>query len=142
MMLEGQQLHVKTKSLEFSSELGNELRVHHAFIRRELALDMANLASYGMHERVMREFMSHLTRAAPMGFRGLQFFILRRFCLRVSTVVRTWPFSFRSFGWILSEETDKNSVQRTVWSPGSAFDMREVSQGVLRARTLRSVARS
>jgi hypothetical protein len=70
VMLEGQQLHVKTKNPELSSELGNELRVHHAFIRRGLALDMANLASYEMHERVMREFMSHLTRAVPMGFKG------------------------------------------------------------------------
>jgi hypothetical protein len=70
VMLEGQQLHLKTKNPELSSELGNELRVHHAFIRRGLALDMANLASYEMHERVMREFMSHLTRAVPMGFKG------------------------------------------------------------------------
>ena len=31
---------------------------------------MANVASYETHEKVMREFMGHLTRAVPPGFKG------------------------------------------------------------------------
>ena len=70
VLLEGQQLQVKPKGAELQSDLGNELKVHHAFIRRGLALEMANMATYQMHEKVMREFMSHLTRATPGGFKG------------------------------------------------------------------------
>ena len=70
VMLENQQLQVKTRSTELTADLGNELRVHHAFIRRGLALHMANLATYSVHEKVMREFMQHLTRPAPPGFRA------------------------------------------------------------------------
>jgi len=70
IMLENQQLQVKARSTELTADLGNELRVHMAFIRRGLALDMANLATYEVHEKVMREFMSHLTRQPPPGFRG------------------------------------------------------------------------
>ena len=68
--LENQQLHIKQKGADLTADLGNELRVHHAFIRRGLALDMANVASYETHEKVMREFMGHLTRAVPPGFKG------------------------------------------------------------------------
>ena len=70
IMLENQQLHIKPKGLDLTADLGNELRVHHAFIRRGLALDMANVATYETHEKVMREFMGHLTRSVPPGFRG------------------------------------------------------------------------
>ena len=70
VLLENQQLHLQPKGSELTADLGNELRVHLAFIRRGLALDMANLASYEVHEKVMREFMSHLTRTPPPGFRG------------------------------------------------------------------------
>lgn len=70
VMLENQQLQVKARGAELTTDLGNELRIHHAFIRRGIALDMANLASYHVHEKVMREFMSHLTRTAPHGFKG------------------------------------------------------------------------
>eukprot|EP00435_Cladocopium_sp_Y103_P038542 s3318_g10.t1 len=69
VMLEGQQLHVKPKGAELSSELGNELRVHQAMIRRGLALEMSNVATYSVHEKVMREFMSHLNRTAPPGYK-------------------------------------------------------------------------
>eukprot|EP00435_Cladocopium_sp_Y103_P074630 s23_g50.t1 len=70
VLLENQQLHVKTKGAELTADLGSELRVHHAFIRRGLALDMANLGSYEVHEKVMREFMSHLSRPPPPGFKA------------------------------------------------------------------------
>ena len=70
VLLENQQLQLKPKAAELTADLGNELRVHLAFIRRGLALDMANLASYEVHEKVMREFMGHLTRSPPPGFRG------------------------------------------------------------------------
>ena len=70
VMLENQQLQIKARGAELTTDLGNELRVHHAFIRRGIALDMANIASYHVHEKVMREFMSHLTRTAPHGFKG------------------------------------------------------------------------
>ena len=48
VILENQQLQVKTRSTELTADLGNELRVHHAFIRRGLALHMANMATYCM----------------------------------------------------------------------------------------------
>ena len=70
ILLENQQLQIKPKGAELTADLGTELRVHHAFIRRGLALDMANLATYETHERVMREFMNHLTRQVPPGFKG------------------------------------------------------------------------
>eukprot|EP00435_Cladocopium_sp_Y103_P036446 s2670_g9.t1 len=70
VLLEGQQLQVKAKSSELTSELGNELRVHQAMIRRGLALEMSNLGTYAAHEKVMREFMSHLNRQAPPGYRA------------------------------------------------------------------------
>ena len=70
ILLENQQLQIKPRGAELSADLGNELRVHLAFVRRGLALDMANLASYEVHEKVMREFMGHLTRPVPPGFKG------------------------------------------------------------------------
>ena len=70
IMLENQQLQVKAKGSDLATDLTSELRVHMAFIRRGLALDMANLGSYEVHEKVMREFMGHLTRTHPPGFRG------------------------------------------------------------------------
>ena len=70
VLLEGQQLQVRSKGADLSTDLGNELRVHHAFVRRGLALEMANLASYDAHEKVVREFMGHLTRSVPPGFKG------------------------------------------------------------------------
>ena len=68
--LEGHQLQVKTKSDELTSELGNELRVHQAMIRRGLALEMSNLATYAVHEKVMRSFMAHLSRPPPPGYKA------------------------------------------------------------------------
>eukprot|EP00435_Cladocopium_sp_Y103_P075041 s103_g53.t1 len=70
VMLEGHQLQVKAKGTELTSELGNELRVHQAMIRRGLALEMSNLGTYAAHEKVMREFMSHLNRSAPPGYKS------------------------------------------------------------------------
>ena len=46
VMLENQQLQVKAKGSDLAADLTSELRVHTAFIRRGLALDMANLGSY------------------------------------------------------------------------------------------------
>ena len=70
ILLENQQLQIKPQGVELSANLGNELRVHLAFVRRGLALDMANLATYEVHEKVVREFMGHLTRTPPPGFKG------------------------------------------------------------------------
>ena len=65
-----QRLLVKVRQADLTADLGNVLRVHMAFIWRGLALDMANLATYEVHERVMMEFMSHLSRQPLLGFRG------------------------------------------------------------------------
>ena len=70
VLLEGHQLHVKTKADELTSELGNELRVHQAMIRRGLALEVSNLATYAVHEKVMRSFMAHLSRPPPPGYKA------------------------------------------------------------------------
>ena len=70
VLLEGQQLHVKSKADELSTEMGNELRVHQAMIRRGLALEMSNLATYAVHEKVMRKFMNHLNKPAPPGYKA------------------------------------------------------------------------
>ena len=70
VLLEGHQLQVKAKSDELTSELGNELRVHQAMIRRGLALEMSNLATYATHEKVMRHFMGHLNKPAPPGYKA------------------------------------------------------------------------
>lgn len=68
--LEGQQLHVRNKGSEATADISTELKVHMAFIRRGLALEMAGLASYRVHERVIRELMIHLTRDPPPNFRA------------------------------------------------------------------------
>ena len=70
VLLEGHQLHVKAKADELTSELGNELRVHQAMIRRGLALEMSNLGTYATHEKVMRQFMGHLSRPPPPGYKA------------------------------------------------------------------------
>ena len=70
LTLEGKEIQVNSKQLEVSSDLGNELRVQNAFIRRGIALEMSGLATYDVHERVTRDLMSHLTRTPPAGFKG------------------------------------------------------------------------
>ena len=70
VLLEGQQLQVKMKTDELTSELGNELRVHQAMIRRGLALEMSNMGTYNTHEKVMRHFMGHLSRPPPPGYKA------------------------------------------------------------------------
>ena len=65
VVMENQQLHVKDKATELSADLSNELRVQLAITRRGLAMDVAGLVTYNVYERVMREYMSHLTRPAP-----------------------------------------------------------------------------
>lgn len=52
-----------------ASDFSNKLRVHQAFIRRGLGLEMADLARYAKHEKVVREFMTSLTQAQPPGFK-------------------------------------------------------------------------
>ena len=68
--LEGQELQMKNKQPDLTSDLGNELKVQNAFIRRGLALELAGLGTFDMHEKVTRDFMMHLTRAVPPGFKG------------------------------------------------------------------------
>ena len=70
VVLENHQLHVKAKTLENESSLSNELRVHNAMVRRGLAMDQANLMTFSQHDKIMREFLGHLTREHPPGFKG------------------------------------------------------------------------
>ena len=65
-----QKLHIKSNTLEATTDVSTELKVHYAFIRRGLALEMAGLASYSIHEKVTRELMVHLTRDPPPNFNG------------------------------------------------------------------------
>ena len=69
VLLEGQQLQVRAKTDELTSEIGNELRVHQAMVRRGLALEMSNLGTYAVHEKVMRYLMNHLNKPAPPGYK-------------------------------------------------------------------------
>ena len=70
VVLENHQLQVKAKSLENEASLSNELRVHNAMVRRGLAMDQAGLMNFAVHDKIMREFLGHLTRNQPAGFRG------------------------------------------------------------------------
>ena len=69
VVMENQQLQVKDKNVELSADLSNELRVQLAITRRGLAMDVAGLITHAVYERVMREYMSHLTRPAPPGYK-------------------------------------------------------------------------
>ena len=66
--IENHQLQVRPKELEVFADLSTELRVQHAFTRRGLALEMANLMSYNVHEKITRSFMSYLTQSVPSAF--------------------------------------------------------------------------
>ena len=66
--LENHQLQVKQKEPESFADLSTELRVQHAFTRRGLALHMAGLMTYDVHEKVTRSFMSRLTEQVPTHF--------------------------------------------------------------------------
>lgn len=68
--LENHQLHVKAKGSNLEANLSNELRVRNAMIRRGLALDQGGLMTFAMHDTIMRNFLSHITRPAPPGFAG------------------------------------------------------------------------
>ena len=69
VVMENQQLQVRDKNIELSADLSNELRVQLAITRRGLAMDVAGLITYATYEKVMREYMSHLTRPAPPGYK-------------------------------------------------------------------------
>ena len=64
ILLENQQLQIKPRGAELIADLGNELRVHLAFVRRGLALDMANLASYEIHDDARIYEPPHKTSAS------------------------------------------------------------------------------
>ena len=66
--IENHQLQVRPKELEVFADLSTELRVQHAFTRRGLALEMANLMSYNVREKITRSFMSYLTQSVPSAF--------------------------------------------------------------------------
>lgn len=70
VVMENQQLQIKPKTLTGETNLSTELRVHNAMIRRGLAMDQAGLMSFNVHDKIMREFLGHLTRQQPVGFRG------------------------------------------------------------------------
>lgn len=69
VLLEGSKLQVKNKALDLSMDLGTEMKVMQAFVRRGLALEMSGLASYSVHNKITNEFMVHITRDPPPGFR-------------------------------------------------------------------------
>ena len=64
VVIENQQLQIKPENLS------TELRVHNAMIRRGLAMDQAGWMSFHVHDKIMREFLGHLTRQQPVGCRG------------------------------------------------------------------------
>ena len=72
VVLENHQLQVKPtpKTLTGEASLSNELRVHNAMVRRGLAMDQAGLMTFTVHDKIMREFLGHLTRPHPPGFKG------------------------------------------------------------------------
>ena len=70
VILENNQLQVKNKQPESVADISNEWKIHNAFLRRGLAGEQANLFSHDVHEMVRHEFMSHLGRPAPPGFRS------------------------------------------------------------------------
>ncbi len=70
VVIENHQLQVKPKTLVGEASLSNELRVHNAMIRRGLAMDQAGLMTFSLHDKTMREFLSHLTRQHPARFKG------------------------------------------------------------------------
>lgn len=70
VVIEKQQSQIKPKTLTGETNLSTELRVHNAMIRRGLAMDQAGLMSFNVHDKITREFLGHLTRQHPVGFRG------------------------------------------------------------------------
>ncbi len=70
VVLEDHQLQIKEKNAELAADLSSELRVQLAFIRRGLAMDIAGIVTYNSYEKVMREYMSHLTKVAPPGYKA------------------------------------------------------------------------
>lgn len=70
VVLEDQQLQIKSKAPDFSADLSTDLKVQNAFVRRGIAADQANLLSYETHEQIRHFFMQHLSRPAPPGFKA------------------------------------------------------------------------
>ena len=70
VVLEDQRLQVKNSSPDITADLSTDLKLQHAFIRRGVACEQANLLTYETHEKIRHAFMAHVTRDAPPGFRG------------------------------------------------------------------------
>ena len=70
VVLEDQQLQVKSRAPEASADLSTDLKVQNAFVRRGLAADQACIMSYETHEKIRHFFMQHLSRPAPPGFKS------------------------------------------------------------------------
>ena len=70
VVLEDQQLQVKHKAPELAADLSTDLKVQNAFIRRGLACEQAGLLTHEIHERLRHEFMSHMMRTPPPGFKA------------------------------------------------------------------------
>ena len=70
VVLEDQQLQVKSRAPDVSADLSTDLKVQNAFVRRGLACEQANILTYATHEKIRHSFMAHMTRSAPPGFRA------------------------------------------------------------------------
>ena len=70
VVLEDQQLQVKHKAPELAADLSTDLKVQNAFIRRGLACEQAGLLTHETHEKLRHEFMSHMMRTPPPGFKA------------------------------------------------------------------------
>ncbi len=70
VVLEDQQLQVKNRSPESTADLSTDLKVQNAFIRRVLTCEQAGLFTHETHEKLRHEFMSHMMRSPPPGFKA------------------------------------------------------------------------
>ena len=70
VVIEDQQLQIKSKVSDASADLSTDLKVQNAFVRRGIAADQAGLMTYETHELIRHFFMQHLSRPAPPGFKA------------------------------------------------------------------------
>ena len=70
VVLEDQQLQVKHRAPDLAADLSTDLKVQNAFIRRGLACEQAGLLTHETHEKLRHEFMSHMMRVPPTGFKA------------------------------------------------------------------------
>jgi len=77
--LESGEITLKKKEHSVHVEIGNELSLTQAFVRRGLALDRVGLLDFTIHERLVRQYFSVLNRPAPPA-KGAGDMLARRPC--------------------------------------------------------------